>query len=108
MSRSLSLIVSVVVGSVIGNVVAGLLASALTVGHAIPPGLRVPIGLAGGLLGALAGWARHKNRTAPIVSDVHGSARFSSDKEARRAWAGSTACWLTRTPASGAAERGLG
>lgn len=81
--RYAGLIVSVVIGYVIGNVVAGLLASMLTVGHAIPAGLRVPIGLAGGLLGALAGWARHKNRTTPIVSDVHGSARFSSDKEAK-------------------------
>ena len=81
------LIVSVVIAYVIGNVVAGLLASVLTVGHAIPPGLRIPLGIGGGLLGALAGWARWKNRNTPAdIPDIHGSAAWASEKDVRAAY----------------------
>ena len=81
------LIVALLVGYVIGNVVAGLLASVLTVGHAIPGGLRIPLGIGGGLVGALAGWARWKNRNTPAdIPDIHGSAAWAADKDVRAAY----------------------
>lgn len=85
------LIVSVAIGYVIGNVIVGLLASVLAVGHAIPPGLRIPLGIAGGLMGALAGWSRWKNRNTPAdIPDIHGSAAWASDKDVRAAYGAPT------------------
>ena len=75
LSGTAGLMMALVVGYLIGSAIGSAAASLLM------PALKVPLGLAGGLAGAGLGWLSWRRRSAPLVSDVHGSARMAEGGE---------------------------
>jgi type IV secretion system protein VirD4 len=85
MKHALSLIGAIVVGFIVGTIAATVVMLAIAlVGPAPSPALQSAIKLVGGLAGAGLGLLRWSLRSAPLTSDVHGTARFASQKEAQR------------------------
>jgi type IV secretion system protein VirD4 len=92
------LIMAIVVGSIVGGAVVEIAIVIETVfGHAPPRTLKSPVELAGELMGGVVGRLRWRARNRPVVSDVHGSARFGTAKEARTTLGGGDGLIVGRT-----------
>jgi type IV secretion system protein VirD4 len=84
MSRTIGMIVAIFVGLIIGNIVAGFAMTIITVIAAPNAAFRVPALLIGSALGAGLGYLRWRNQQQGVISDAHGSARFSLQNEEKR------------------------
>jgi type IV secretion system protein VirD4 len=85
MKAGLRLLGAIILGLVAGGIAATVIMLAMVlVGHEPSPGLQGTIKLIGELGGAGLGVLRWSRRAAALTSDVHGTARFGRDDEARR------------------------
>lgn len=82
--RFVSLGAHLVIGYLAGNIALGLaLTVAKLTGHPPSGAMEVIIPVAGGVAGAGIGFLRWRMTTRAITSDVHGSARFGTAKQAK-------------------------
>ncbi len=105
MIRIGSLIVAILVSMFAGNLFAGL---AMTIVAAVAPpnaALRVPVLLIGSAVGGLIGFLKWRASVAGVVSDAHGSARYSRADEVRRTLGGSEGLIVGRALKGGALLR---
>ena len=108
MIRIASLIVAILVGMFVGNLFAGL---AMTIVAAVAPtnaALRVPVLLIGSAVGGLIGFLKWRASLAGVVSDAHGSARYSRADEIKRTLGGSEGLIVGRALKGGALLRYAG